>query len=197
MKNGRWLVVLGLLAAAAAGPAAAQDPGLYVGGSFGFVQYKDACKELLVPCDDKDTGWRAFGGYQFSRYVAAELGFADLGAATGDGPLAPGVQGSFQFEVKEAFDLSAVISFPVASYLSGLARVGMYQARATLDVQVTGFPSTHDGGTNTGFTFGAGAELRLGRLGVRAEWQHYDNVGGGSTGEDDIDVFSVGLLFRF
>ena len=35
MKNGRWLMVLGLLAAAAAGPAAAQDPGLYVGGSLG------------------------------------------------------------------------------------------------------------------------------------------------------------------
>ncbi|HWM42884.1 MAG TPA: outer membrane beta-barrel protein [Burkholderiales bacterium] len=197
MKSGRWLVVLGLLAAAAAGPAAAQDPGLYVGGSLGFVQYKETCKDLLVPCDDKDTGWRAFGGYQLNRYVAAELGFADLGELTGDGPLAGGGQGSLRAEIKEAFDLSAVFSFPVSSYLSGLARVGMYRARTTVDVEVTGFAPTSDGGTNSGFTFGLGAEARLGRLGVRAEWQHYDNVGVASTGEDDIDVFSIGVLFRF
>ena len=42
-----------------------------------------------------------------------------------------------------------------------------------------------------------GAELRLGPLGVRAEWQRYANVGGASTGEDDLDVFSLGVLFRF
>jgi OmpA-OmpF porin, OOP family len=197
MKNGRWLVALGLLAGTAAGPAIAQNPGLYVGGSLGVVTYKDACNSLLVPCDDQDTGWRAFGGYQFNRYFAAELGFADLGAATGDGPLAGVGQGSFQLEVKEVFDLSAVFLFPVSGNLSGLARVGMYRARTTLDVQVTGFPSTHDGETNSGFTIGAGAELRLGPLGVRAEWQRYQNVGGGTTGEDDIDVFSVGALFRF
>ena len=197
MKNGRWLVVMGLLAAAAAGPAAAQDPGLYVGGSFGYIQYKDACKQLLVPCDDKDTGWRAFGGYQFSRYVAAELGFADLGAATGNGPLAGVGQGSFQLEVKEVFDLTAVFLFPVSSNLSGLARAGMYRARTTLDVQVTGFPDTHDAETNSGFSYGAGAELRLGPLGVRAEWQRYENVGGASTGEDDLDVFSIGVIVRF
>jgi OOP family OmpA-OmpF porin len=196
MMNGRWLMVLGLLAAAAAGPAAAQDPGLYLGGSAGYVQYKDACKELPVPCDDKDTGWRAFGGYQFNRYVAAELGFADLGAATGDGPL-PGGQGSFKLAVEEVFDLSAVFLFPVSANLSGLARIGMYRARTTLDVQQPGFLPSHDGHTNSAFTFGAGAELRLGPLGVRAEWQHYQNVGGGNIGKDDLDVLSLGLLFRF
>ena len=192
MKNGRWLMVLGLLAAAVAGPAAAQDPGLYVGGSLGFVQYKDSCKLLIVPCDDHDTAWRAFGGYQFTRHVGVELGFADLGAATGSG-----AAGSFALEVKEAFDLTAVFSIPVASYLSGLLRVGMYRARTTLDVQVAGSPATHDGGTNSGFSFGLGAETRLGPLGVRAEWQRYANVGVASTGEDDLDVFSLGVLFRF
>jgi hypothetical protein len=32
---------------------------------------------------------------------------------------------------------------------------------------------------------------------VRAEWLRYENVGVAATGEDDLDVLSVGLLFRF
>jgi OOP family OmpA-OmpF porin len=197
MKKGRWLVSFGLLAAAAAGPAAAQDQGLYLGGSVGYSQFKDSCKQLPVPCEGEDTGVRAFGGYQFNRYVAVEAGFANLGKATGSGSLGPGAQGSFQLEVKEAWDLTAVFGIPVTDRLSGLVRGGMYRARTTLNIQETGFPDTQDGGTNSGFSYGAGAEFRLGNIGVRAEWQRYENVGVASTGEDDIDVFSVGLIIRF
>jgi len=197
MKKGRWLVSFGLLAAAAAGPAAAQDQGLYLGGSVGYSQFKDSCKQLPVPCEGEDTAVRAFGGYQFNRYVAVEGGFANLGKATGAGSLGPGAQGSFQREVKEAWDLTAVFGIPVTDQLSALVRGGMYRARTTLNVQQTGFPDTHDAGTNSGFNYGAGAEFRLGHIGVRAEWQRWENVGVGSTGEDDIDVFSVGLIIRF
>jgi OmpA-OmpF porin, OOP family len=202
MKIGRWLVVPGFLAAAAAGPAAAQDPGLYLGGSVGYSQFKDSCKELPVPCEGEDTAWRAFGGYQFNRNVAVEVGFANLGKATGSGPLDPAVfptggQGSFQREIKEAWDLTAVFGIPVTDRLSGLVRAGMYRARTTLNVQQTGFADTHEGATNSGFSYGAGAEYRLGLLGVRAEWQRYENVGAGNTGEDDIDVLSIGLIIRF
>jgi len=197
MKIGRWLMVPGFLAAAAAaGPAAAQDPGLYLGGSVGYSQFKDSCKELPVPCDGEDTAWRAFGGYQFNRYVAVEVGFANLGKATGDGPFGLG-QGSFQVKVEEAWDLTAVFGIPITDRFSALVRGGMYRARTTVDVQQTGLPDLHEGGTNSGFSYGAGAEFRLGLLGLRAEWQRYENVGVASTGEDDIDVLSIGLIFRF
>jgi OOP family OmpA-OmpF porin len=195
MKKGGWLVALGLLAAA---PAAAQvEPGLYLGGSVGYSQFKDACKHAAVPCDANDEAWRVFGGYQFSRYWAVELGYGDLGAATGSGPFAGGT-GSFQLEVEEAWDLTAVFLIPVTTRLSALGRVGMYRARTTVDQQVTGFTPTHDAGTNSGFSYGAGAEYTLGPIGLRAEWQRYDNVGTAATQpEEDIDVFSIGLLWRF
>jgi len=199
MKIGRWVTaILGFVAAAAAGPAAAQDPGLYLGGSVGYSQFKDACKSANVPCDATDTAWRAFAGYQFNRYVAAEFGYGDLGAATGNGPLAGGTTGNFKAAVSEAFDLTAVFSVPVTSHLSGLIRVGAYRARTTIDQDGT-FPGAplHDAGTNSGFSYGAGAEFRLGPFGLRAEWQRYENVGVSTTGEDDIDVLSVGLLWRF
>lgn len=200
MKKGGWLVVLGLLAAAAAGPAAAQDPGIYLGGSAGYSQFKNTCKDLAVPCDANDSTWRVFGGYQFTRYWAVELGYGNLGEVNGAGPLGPifgGGQGSFQLAVEEAWDLTAVFLIPVTNRLSALGRVGMYRTRTTLDVQQTGFAPTHDGGTNSGFSYGAGAEFRLGPIGLRAEWQRYENVGVPATGEDDIDVFSLGALWRF
>ncbi|HEV3008460.1 MAG TPA: outer membrane beta-barrel protein [Burkholderiales bacterium] len=199
MKNGRWLVAsVGFLAAALAAPAAAQDDsGLYLGGSLGYSQYKDSCKMLIVPCDGNDTAWRAFAGYQFNRYVALEAGFANLGEVTGSGIFNTGTPGNFSVAVDEAWDLTAVFLIPVTSRLSGLARVGMYRARTTIDVSNEGFPDIHEAGTNSGFSYGAGAEFRLGPIGLRAEWQRYENVGVAATGEDDIDVLSLGLLLRF
>jgi OOP family OmpA-OmpF porin len=197
MKNGKWLVALGFAAAAAAGPAAAQDPGLYAGGSVGYAAYKDSCKDLVVPCDGEDTAWRAFGGYQFNRWFAVEFGYADLGEAEGAGILNTGNPGSFKIEWKEAFDLTAVFLAPVTERLSLLGRAGMYRARTTTEVQDTTGPLASPGGTNSGFSYGAGVEFRLGALGVRAEWQRWENVGTSSTGEDDIDMLSVGVLFRF
>jgi OOP family OmpA-OmpF porin len=193
MKKGRWLVVLGLLSGGFAVPAAAQETGLYAGGSIGYSQSKDICDAVnpQVTCDDNDTAWRAFAGYQFNRYFALELGFANLGEASGSG--APG---SFSVESKEAWDLTGLFTMPVATNLSVLLRIGAHRTRTTIDQQGPGF-ALHEAKTGSSFSYGLGAEYALGKLGVRAEWQRYDNVSGGTLGESDIDVFSVGLLFRF
>ena len=108
-----------------------------------------------------------------------------------------GTPGDFSVAAEEVWDLSAVLLFPVAERLSLLGRVGMYRARMVVEERAAGFPDIHQAGTNSGFTYGAGAEFRLGKLGLRAEWQRYENVGVAATGEDDIDVLSVALLFRF
>jgi len=189
MKNHRWLIVVGLLAAVASGPAAAQ---LYAGGSIGYSQFKDVCVLANVPCDDTDTAWRAFGGYQFNPYFALEVGFADLGATTGSGSV-----GSFSVEAKEAWDLSALFTVPVTTRLSFLFRLGAHRVRTTVDQQGPGFAPMHEAKTGSSWTYGAGAEYSLGKLGVRAEWQRYDNIAGGTLVEDDVDVLSIGLLFRF
>lgn len=197
MKIGRWLAVAALLTAVA-GPAAAQDDsGIYLGGSIGYSGFKDSCKDLIVPCEDHDTAWRAFAGYQFNRYVALEVGFANLGEVTGSGIFNTGTPGSFTLAVEQAWDLAAVFSIPVTSRLFGLARAGLYRARTTIDVTNAGFPDQHAAGTNSGFSYGAGAEFRLGPIGLRAEWQRWENVGTAATGEDDIDVLSLSLLLRF
>ena len=50
MKKG-VVAALALAWAMAAGPAAAQgkdESGIYLGGGFGYSQYKDTCKDLVV-----------------------------------------------------------------------------------------------------------------------------------------------------
>jgi OOP family OmpA-OmpF porin len=198
MTKRAWLAMTGLLAAAVAAPAAAQDDrGLYFGGSIGYAGFKNTCKERVIPCEDNDTAWRAFAGYQFNRNVALEAGYADLGEATGSGIVNTGTPGTMKVEFKDVFDFSGLLSFPIVNRLHGFGRLGLYRARTTVHETATGFPDFRAGESNSGFTYGAGVDYRLGFVGIRAEWQHYDNVGGASTGEDDIDVLSVGFLVRF
>jgi len=203
------VAVLALVAAAIAGPAAAQsaDPsGIYLGGSIGYSQYKDTCKNLFIPCEDHDTAWRLFAGYQFNRNWAAELGGGEFGEAEGSGPIPSGGIGAFK-QRSYGVDLSGIGSIYITQRLSAFGRLGIYMGRTTRDIEFSDFPASnaHDAKTNSGFTFGAGLGYNLGPLGVRAEWQRYDNIGtnqnsgiqGGGSGTDEIDIFSLSLLFRF
>jgi OOP family OmpA-OmpF porin len=195
MKMGRWLAAAAALLALA-GPAAAQDDeGLYLGGSAGYSQYKNICKTIALPCDSNDSAWRGFAGYQFNRNLSFEVGYGNLGEVTASGDFFGLGQVNYKREVK-AWDLSFLLQFPVAGQLSILTRVGAYRARTTED-QTGALGTFHTGTTNSALTYGLGAGFMVWKLGVRAEWQRYENVGTQTTGKDDIDVFSVGALFMF
>lgn len=196
-RNKKALIAAILGAAAMAAPAAgmAQQPddrGGYLGLSAGIVEYKDTCSRVTVSCDDSDTAWRFFGGYQFNRNLGVELAYANLGAASASG--AGGA--SARYEVN-AWDLTGVGFIPMTAQFSFLAKLGIYRA----DVDSRGNTGTFSGNQNeknTGITFGFGAQYMLGRsLGLRAEWQRYGNVGGSATGEDDLNVYTAGVLYRF
>jgi OOP family OmpA-OmpF porin len=195
MKKG-VVAALALAAAAIAAPAAAQEKGIYLGGSVGYSQYQDACQNLAVPCTDDTTTWRAFAGYQFHRNWAAEVGYGLLGRAEGSG-LFGGGTGNFKQEAK-GWDVSLLGSFEIVHRLWGFGRLGAYSARTTLDQEISSPPATsNDADSQSGFTYGLGVLYQLGFLGLRAEWQRYDNIGMNTFGHDDLDVFSLGLLLRF
>jgi OmpA-OmpF porin, OOP family len=198
MNNKVGAAIFGLLLVAAAGSVAAQVPekGIYIGGSLGYSQYKDSCKDLLIPCDENDTIWRAFAGYQFNRYWAMEIGGGHFGEAEGQGTVAGLGSGSFSLKAY-GMDVSAIGTVPLSGGLSVFGRLGVYRARTTLDQEGTFFAATHDAGTNSGWLFGAGLGYDLWRLGIRVEWLRYANIGASSVGTDEIDAFSAGVLFRF
>jgi OmpA-OmpF porin, OOP family len=59
-------------------PAVAQDKGLYLGGSLGQSKVSLDCTGASS-CDDKDTSWKIFAGYQVNRNFAIEVGYSNLG----------------------------------------------------------------------------------------------------------------------
>jgi OmpA-OmpF porin, OOP family len=179
MKHIKTLFAVAALAVA--GSAAAQQPSMssaYIGGTIGQAESKDGCSGI-PNCDEKDTAWRILGGYQFNRHFAAELGYYDLGEAS-----AP--SGAIEGTIWEAVGIG---SFPIFDKLSVYGKLGLYRG------ELEGAAVKE---TNEDLTYGVGLQYDfLRNLGVRGEWQRYSKMGGGALVETDVDVLSVGVIYRF
>jgi OOP family OmpA-OmpF porin len=174
------VAVTGVLAAPACF-AQAQDDGFYICAHFG----QSDIKEL----DETDTALKFIAGYQFNRNFALEGGYIDLGSVTISGP-----GGSATFE-STAFELVGVGSLPLADRFSVYGKFGFYRADSELNFNLVVLGSGSASETNTDITFGVGLRYDFTRnLGLRAEWQRYGDVGDGAT---DVDVMSVGLIWKF
>jgi OOP family OmpA-OmpF porin len=190
MKSRAGLAILGLASAVAfAGPAAAQDrPGFYVGGSLGQSEHADQCEGVGagISCDDKDTAWKVFGGYQFNRYVAVEVGYTNLGEATA---AAGGVTVT---DEATAFEVVAVGMYPIIDRLSVYGKLGLF--RGELDRSSNNPAVVTGSNSQTDITFGFGLRYDItSNIAVRGEWQTYREVGDIT----DVNVISIGALFRF
>ena len=192
------IATVGLAAAAFALPAAAQmnSSAFYAGLSIGQSKFSDACEGSVpagfsVTCDDKDTAWRIFGGYQFHPNFAVEIGYSDLGRAQAT-VSSGGLSGTAKVEAT-AFDAVVVGSWPINQAFSLYGKFGLYHGEAKLTASGTGVGSSSDKDTGSDLTYGLGARYDFNRnIGVRAEWQRYNDFSG-----SDIDVLSVGVLYRF
>jgi OmpA-OmpF porin, OOP family len=198
------LAVLGLASAIAfAGPAFAQDARFYVGGALGQSSVDVDCTGT-TSCDNEDSSWKILVGYQFNRNFALEFGYADLGAASATTPpfvfppfgTIPGA--NLQIEAT-TWELVGVGSVPIAERFSIYGKLGLYRADTETSVSFTDGTSGSQSDSNTGLTFGLGLRYDFTRnLGVRAEWQRYGDVSEAASGEEfDIDVISIGVIFRF
>jgi OOP family OmpA-OmpF porin len=171
------------------------DTGWYVGGSFGQSEVQDFCSPGFS-CDDTDTAWKIFGGYQVNRNFSIELGYTDLGEASATGTFL-GSPAALNLETT-AWELVGIGSVPLGRQFSIYGKVGIYRADTEVQATLGGVSDSVDE-TNTDLTFGLGLRYDFTRtIGVRAEWQRYSDVGGGDLGaEADIDVLSVGVVVRF
>jgi OOP family OmpA-OmpF porin len=158
-----------------AGSAAAQSsPGAwYLGGTLGQSKFKDGGD------DNKDTAWRILGGYQFNRYFSAELGYHNLGEVSAAAGTTKG----------NAWELVGVGAWPLIERVSVYGKLGAYRGE---------LKGPSDKETNNDLTYGAGLQYDLNKqVGVRGEWQRYNKMGGGSIAETNVDVLSVGVVYRF
>lgn len=213
MKMIRASVTLGLVAltAVAAPFAMADDSGLYVGGNIGQSRAtidEERITNSLTGAgftttgfedDNRDLGYKLFGGYQFNKYFALEAGYFDLGkfdfTATG---LPPGTL-SGNIKIK-GVNLDAVGILPITEKFSAFGRVGANYAKVE-DSFVGGGSLTalnpNPTKRDTNYKLGLGLQYAFNdALAMRVEAERYridDAVGN----DGDIDLISAGLVFRF
>src|SRR6266852_3402943 len=179
---------------AASTPALSQDAGWYGGLGIGQSTFVGACDGISSPdsCQEKNTAWKIFGGYQFNRNFAGEFGYTDLGKTTasfvGFGSASIGARG---------FELSGVGMLPVSQQFSVYGRLGLFH----WDVDFkdgTGLAGSASA-SGTDLTYGLGASFSFTKnSALRLEWQKYQDVGDtNSTGSGDITVIGVGLAVKF
>ena len=195
MTRDKALIAAMLGAAVMTAPAVSMaqargDTGWYVGGSVGQSKARHVDCAGFDSCDTKAAAFGILGGYQINRNFAAELGYHDFGRVTFS---APGVSGNIKASAAELVGLGA---YPFANRLSVYAKVGAYHAEAKRNPPLAGLEIKD---RNTDLTFGFGVRCDVTReAGVRAEWQRYKSVGGDDTGgKSDIDVITIGLIWRF
>lgn len=213
MKLARASGTLGLVALAVlASPyAAADDTGWYGGANIGQSRAKidDAriTSGLLgggfstssILDDDRDTGYKIYGGYQMNRNFAIEGGYFDLGRFGFTASTVP--PGTLSGNIKlRGLNLDLVGTIPITQKFSVFGRAGVNHAQARDSFTGTGAvnvlnPNPRKRDTN--LKFGLGLQYAFTEaLAMRVEAERYrinDAVGN----KGDIDLVSVGLVYRF
>lgn len=168
------LAALGMSASVAA-------EGLYVGAA-GLQSRFDSDDFEVEDVDDEDTGWRLIAGYRATPNAALEATYTKFGEAQ-----APAVAVGGPFEAKaQAFSLFGVGLMPVGP-VDLFLKVGATRIDAKGNVGAVLFEDD-----DIELAYGAGVQLNIGGLGLRAEYEKFDTDVIG-----DLDVVSLGVTFSF
>jgi OOP family OmpA-OmpF porin len=184
-----------LPAALFAGSVSAQVPSyvyapspspFYVGGSVGGSDFRGDCPSVFNSCDRKDTGWKIFGGMQFSPWFGVETAYVDLGKIKTDAGDAK-VHGV-------PIDLVGSIPFTGFPQLVPFAKLGTVYTHS----DVSGIPNAGNSSNGWDWTYGVGLKYYITPpLAIRGEWERFRTKGILGNTNDDVDLWSVGLEWHF
>jgi OmpA-OmpF porin, OOP family len=185
----RQALVAALACACLALPATAQAQGrgAYMGGGLGQAKMTEWCDTSAVPpgqrlhaCEDTDTGFKLFGGYQFNRYISVEGTYINWGKMSA----AFGASGHPSVTAKnQSFGPAALGSLPLGQSFALLGKLGVLATVQQVDSRAE---KTSDAEAH----YGLGARWHFVQNGaVRVEWER--------TSEIKLQMISASLEFRF
>ena len=151
---------------------------------------------------DNDNSWRVHLGYQINENFGVEGGYGGLGRyRLRTLVTAPGSSfGGGEWKVDDVWTAALVGTLPLGNQFSAFGQVGLAYANVSLNGATPvagGFVSRTSNETTP--LLGLGLKYDITKtVAVRAEWQRYQNVGSaGTTGESNINNYSLGMQFRF
>ncbi len=171
----------------------------YVGGGLGAATGLDMCSAFnpgftTVPgsCDKSEFAGKVYGGYKFNKYLGAEGALVYLGSADANGtflgvPVTSDVYAG-------GLELAGTGTVPITDQFGILAKLGVLFWGIHSEVG-TGFERDENG---TSFATGMGLKYDITKnVGIRLEWERFWQVGNSTIGESDVDLFTIGGLYRF
>jgi OOP family OmpA-OmpF porin len=150
--------------------------------------------------DERDLGFKLFGGKQLNRYFAIEAGYFDLGkfdfaaSTSGNGALGGATK-------LRGVNVDLVGQLPLTQRLSLLGRAGVEYAKASTHfsgnrLNAVTNPNPPNGGRR-GAKLGLGLEYKLSEaLALRGEVERY-RVSDALGNRGDVDLASLSLVYKF
>lgn len=201
-----------ILAAMTSSLTLADDAGWYIGGNLGqtrsdidenriaaSLMESGFSNTLVKDASATNHGYKLFGGYQFNRYLAVEGGYFNLGKFGFTSTTQP--SGTFNGNIKlQGVNVDLVGFVPFTEHLSAFGRLGVNYAEAKDNFSGTGFvhvlsPTAKERDAN--LKVGAGLQYAFNEnLAMRLEAERY-RVGDAVGNKGDVDLLSVGLVYRF
>lgn len=211
MKKTSRTVGLVAFAILASQLAIADDTGWYGGANIGQARAKIDNNKITDSLlgggltttdlheDERDFGYKVFGGYQFNKNFAIEGGYFDLGEFGFAAKTVPA--GSLKGNIKlRGVNVDAVGILPITDKLSAFGRVGVNHAQANDSFSGSGavvVTDKHPSKRDTNYKYGAGLQYAVtDNIDVRAEAERY-HINDAVSNKGDIDMFSVGVVYRY
>jgi OOP family OmpA-OmpF porin len=184
MKRTILLAVL----AALAGTAAAQTA--YIGGNVGRAEQKVSIDGFGSE-KDHDTGFKLYGGYNFTQNFGLEAGYADLGKLERSD-----FESSVSLEPKSVY-LAATGTLPLDAQFSLFGKAGVARTEVKGTVSGLGFrDSGKENRTNGYFAVGAAYAINN-NFSVVAEYEYFGKVYKEEGADLKANMVSVGVRYKF
>jgi OOP family OmpA-OmpF porin len=188
--------MLGVAALLGSSAVLAQDQGLYLGGAYGQTKL-NACGDVrdvfamfggtVSSCDDKDSGWKVFGGYRINRNFAIEATYIDWGSISGSGRLV-GIPVTLGGDAT-SFGVAAVGILPLNESFSLFGKAGMLSTEVNATISGGGVVGNGNE-SDTELHIAVGGLFNLtGNWAIRAEWERAQ--------DSKLEMISIGVQYRF
>lgn len=156
----------------------------YWGINVGRPSYDDALCTPGFSCEDPSLGGKIYVGGQFNDWLGVEIGYVNLGSMERNG-------GNTK---AQGINMGLVGTLPLNNSFSMFAKVGTTYSWTDVSADVGG-EGKEEG---FGLSYGAGLAFNLSpRTQLLAEWGRHEIQFADQKDGEDVDLYSVGVKFRF
>jgi opacity protein-like surface antigen len=190
------ILLVASTAVAADADADANETKWYVGIGGGQSGFRNVCSgaesmATLDSCDDEAVAWKVTLGRKLSKLWDIELSYIDAGEAkvTASSPA-----GTLVVNPRMVVGY-AVLDMPVTKHFGLFVKAGLSYFNTTFE-RTGGFLAMPSGDDGVEGALGAGLSWRGWKhVGLRAEWEHFNDAASINSG--DIDMATISLMFHF